>query len=114
MGCQCRAGQVGFRTSIQFPAAHELPMCVNVQLEGWRNSGEGGTPVKLCESEVEMGWILLLLMTLFLVGGLPAWPYSRSWGYGPSGILGAMLVILVLLMLFNLVPFGGSPFVVSR
>jgi hypothetical protein len=36
-----------------------------------------------------------------LVGGLPTWPYSRSWGYGPSGALGAILLILVILLLLG-------------
>ena len=45
-----------------------------------------------------LGTILLIVLLLLLVGAVPAWPYSRSWGYGPSGGLG--LVLLVLLVLF--------------
>ena len=48
-----------------------------------------------------MGLILLILLVLLLVGGLPAWPYSRSWGYAPTGILGVLLVIVLLLILTN-------------
>ena len=43
--------------------------------------------------------ILLVVLILLLLGALPAWPYSRSWGYYPSGGLGLVLVILILLIL---------------
>jgi len=42
--------------------------------------------------------ILLVLLILLLVGALPTWPYSRSWGYYPSGTLGLVLLILIVLM----------------
>ena len=45
-----------------------------------------------------IGTILLIILVLLLVGAIPAWPYSRSWGYGPSGIVG--LIVVVLLILF--------------
>jgi Protein of unknown function (DUF3309) len=43
--------------------------------------------------------ILLVVLILMLVGALPAWPYSRSWGYYPSGGLGLVVVILLILIL---------------
>ena len=43
--------------------------------------------------------ILIVLAVLMLVGAIPAWPHSRSWGYGPSGGLGLVLLIVVILML---------------
>jgi hypothetical protein len=43
--------------------------------------------------------ILLVILILMLLGALPAWPYSRGWGYYPSGGLGLVLVILIILML---------------
>jgi len=43
--------------------------------------------------------ILIVLAVLMLIGAIPAWPHSRNWGYGPSGGLGLVLVILVILML---------------
>jgi len=46
-----------------------------------------------------MNTILLLILVLVLLGALPTWPYSRSWGYYPSGLVGVLLVILVLLVL---------------
>jgi hypothetical protein len=45
--------------------------------------------------------ILIVLLILALIGGLPTWGYSRSWGYGPSGIVGVILVILVVLWLMG-------------
>jgi hypothetical protein len=42
--------------------------------------------------------ILLIVLVLLLIGALPAWPYATNWGYGPSGILGILLVVLIILM----------------
>jgi hypothetical protein len=50
-----------------------------------------------------LGTILLIVLILFLLGALPAWPYSRGWGYGPSGLLGFLLVVLLILLLMGLV-----------
>jgi hypothetical protein len=50
-----------------------------------------------------MGTILLILLVLLLIGALPAWPYSRSWGYYPSSGLGLILVILLILFLIGAV-----------
>jgi hypothetical protein len=47
--------------------------------------------------------ILLVVLILLLLGALPTWPYSRSWGYYPSGGLGLVVVILVILILFRMV-----------
>jgi hypothetical protein len=46
-----------------------------------------------------LGTILLILLILMLVGALPTWPHSRSWGYYPSGGLGLVVVILLILVL---------------
>jgi hypothetical protein len=43
--------------------------------------------------------ILIVLLVLFLLGALPTYPYSRDWGYGPSGLLGVLLVIILVLLL---------------
>ncbi|HLP02714.1 MAG TPA: DUF3309 family protein [Opitutaceae bacterium] len=45
--------------------------------------------------------ILLVILLILVLGAVPAWPYSRGWGYGPSGVLGAILVILVVLALLG-------------
>jgi hypothetical protein len=41
--------------------------------------------------------LLLVILLLLVVGLVPAWPYSRGWGYGPSGVLGLILLVLVIL-----------------
>ena len=46
-----------------------------------------------------MPTILIVLVVLLLLGVFPAWPHSRKWGYGPSGGLGLVLLILVILLL---------------
>lgn len=56
-----------------------------------------------------MGLILLIILILLLMGAVPSWPHSRSWGYGPSGILGLVLIILLVLLLLNVIPWGWSP-----
>lgn len=48
-----------------------------------------------------LGPILLIVIVLLLVGAIPAWPHSRSWGYGPSGGLGLVLVIVIVLLLMG-------------
>jgi hypothetical protein len=46
-----------------------------------------------------MGTILLIILILLLIGALPAWPYSSGWGYWPSGGLGLILLIIIILAL---------------
>ncbi|RIL07426.1 MAG: DUF3309 domain-containing protein [Proteobacteria bacterium] len=48
-----------------------------------------------------MSTIILILLVLLLVGAIPAWPYSRGWGYYPSGALGVVLLIVVVLALMG-------------
>ena len=48
-----------------------------------------------------MNALLLVLLVVLLIGALPAWPYSQGWGYYPSGGLGVVLVILLVLALFR-------------
>jgi hypothetical protein len=51
-----------------------------------------------------LSWILLIILILLVLGSVPAYPYSRGWGYGPSGLLGLLLVVLLVLMLMNIIP----------
>jgi Protein of unknown function (DUF3309) len=46
-----------------------------------------------------MSTILVVILVLLLIGAIPAWPYSRGWGYYPSGLLGLVLLILLILAL---------------
>ena len=48
---------------------------------------------------MSIGTILLIVLVLILLGAIPAWPHSRSWGYGPSGGVGLIVLILLILLL---------------
>lgn len=48
-----------------------------------------------------IGTILLIVLILVLIGAIPAWGHSKNWGYGPSGILGLILVVVIVLMLMG-------------
>ena len=48
-----------------------------------------------------MSTILLIILILLLIGAIPAWPYSRGWGYAPSGGIGLILLILIILLLMG-------------
>ncbi|KAI3590659.1 Transmembrane protein [Cupriavidus sp. U2] len=48
-----------------------------------------------------IGTILLIVLVLLLIGALPTWPYSSGWGYGPSGGLGLIVIIVVLLVVLG-------------
>lgn len=62
-----------------------------------------------------MGLLLLIILVLLLLGSLPTWGYSRNWGYGPTGITGFLLLLLLVLMLTNVVDlgWGGRPVVIA-
>lgn len=50
---------------------------------------------------MSLGTILLIVLILLLIGAIPAWPHSRSWGYGPTGGLGVVVVVLIVLLLMG-------------
>ena len=50
---------------------------------------------------MSIGLILLIILILLLIGSVPSWPYSRGWGYGPSGGLGLVLLIVIILLLLG-------------
>jgi len=45
--------------------------------------------------------VLIVILILILIGAFPSWPYSRGWGYGPSGIVGVLLIVLLVLLLMG-------------
>jgi hypothetical protein len=53
------------------------------------------------DEEARMGLIFLVIVLVLLLGGLPTWPHSASWGYGPSGALGLVLIVLLILVLLG-------------
>lgn len=50
---------------------------------------------------MSLGTILIIVLILILVGVIPTWPHSRSWGYAPSGVIGLILVILLILFVLG-------------
>jgi hypothetical protein len=46
-----------------------------------------------------LGTIILIVLVLLLIGAIPSWGHSRSWGYGPSGVLGVVLIVVLVLVL---------------
>ena len=53
------------------------------------------------ERKIMLGTVLVVLLVLMLLGALPRWPHSRSWGYYPSGGLGLLLAVLIVLFLLG-------------
>lgn len=60
----------------------------------------GGTFMAAKEEET-MGTILIILLILLLIGAIPSWPHSRNWGYFPSGLLGLVLIVVILLAIIG-------------
>ncbi len=52
---------------------------------------------------MSIGLILTIILVLILLGALPTWGHSRNWGYGPSGILGLLLVVVIILMIMGMI-----------
>lgn len=52
---------------------------------------------------MSVGTILLIVLILILIGAIPVWPHSRGWGYGPSGGIGLLVIILVVLLVMGLI-----------
>jgi len=50
---------------------------------------------------MSLGTILLIVLILLLIGAIPTWPHSQSWGYAPSGILGSVAIIIIVLLLLG-------------
>lgn len=50
---------------------------------------------------MSIGTILLIILVLVLLGALPSWPHSRSWGYGPSSIIGLLVVVLIIMLIIG-------------
>ena len=62
-------------------------------------NGPAGSVGTAVAQSCGMGTILLVILILMLLGAVPAWPHSRSWGYRPSGGLGLVVIILLVLIL---------------
>jgi hypothetical protein len=53
---------------------------------------------------MSIGFILLVILVVMLLGGLPTWGHSRNWGYGPSGLFGLLVVVCIICLIFNVFP----------
>ena len=62
---------------------------------------QAGLPLPAGEDNTMLGTILLLILILMLLGAVPAWPYSRQWGYAPSGGIGLVLMVVLILVLLR-------------
>jgi hypothetical protein len=58
---------------------------------------------------MNLGLVLLIVLLVLVFGSAPVYPYSRQWGYAPMGGLGAILLIVIILALLGVIPFGGGP-----
>jgi len=69
-------------------------------------AGNRHLPPQTCwqETSMTLSTLLLIILILALLGALPSWPYSRGWGYGPSGILGLVLVVVLIMALMGRTP----------
>lgn len=80
---------------IPFGRAHRA-----VAFDSARKPGDG--PRKMAHfnwsDAMSLGMILLIVLILVLAGAIPTWPHSRSWGFAPSGVVGLLLVILVVML----------------
>jgi hypothetical protein len=50
-----------------------------------------------------LGTILLIVLILLLIGAFPAWPHSRSWGYGPTGGVGVIVIVVIVLLIAGVI-----------
>ena len=57
--------------------------------------------IAVYKDNIMLGTVLLVLLILMLLGAIPAWPHSRSWGYGPSSGLGTVLIVVLILVLLG-------------
>jgi hypothetical protein len=85
------------------------PYCVSSLLADNIKPGHGQSWAFRCPTRPKHGLkegnmlstILIIILILILIGAFPSWPYSRGWGYGPSGVVGLILVILLILLLLG-------------
>lgn len=78
--------------------AHRIPAVSVSELRARAQEG-----LSRRETRMTLGTILLIVLILILLGAIPAWPYSRGWGYYPSGTIGVVLVVVLVLLLLGYV-----------
>ena len=70
-------------------------------LSGFQAQVERLVGNQLQENEMSLGTILLILLVLMLIGAFPRWGYSSGWGYAPSGVVGLILVVVLILLVLG-------------
>jgi hypothetical protein len=80
-----------------------LQRCSAQNERGWRSNAQAATSSTqfLERSHPMLDIVLLIVIVLLLVGAFPTWPHSRSWGYAPSGSLGLILIIVLIIVLLR-------------
>jgi hypothetical protein len=98
------AGPGNLILTVKFPLQAAVPQGRPVEqspIAAWNSHGLGGRWRYQERFAMTASTIILILVILLLIGAVPAWPYSRGWGYGPSGILGLVLLVLIILLLMG-------------
>ena len=72
-----------------------------ITLAGSRHLRDWSRKTTVCDRQLTMNLIILIIVIILLIGALPTWPYSADWGYYPSGGLGLVLLILIILFLLG-------------
>jgi Protein of unknown function (DUF3309) len=78
-----------------------MPKQIGDRCPWHKNCGVSDTSIVRRETNMSITTILLIVLVLILIGALPTWPYSSGWGYTPSGILGAIVVVMLVLLLLG-------------
>jgi hypothetical protein len=86
----------------RYPAGKPEPPPIR-RVAIWETTSGAGSVTRsfIRRSQMTIGTILLIILILLLIGAVPSWPHSRSWGYGPSGILGVVLIVVIVLLLMG-------------
>ena len=97
------SGNVGFKRRLRALWAPRILRRKRGRWQTTRVTDNGpAVPDRAMETEMStLGIVLIVILILLLVGAVPSWGHSRSWGYGPSGILGVILVIVIILLLMG-------------
>src|SRR5574340_1116757 len=95
---RCKAGSARCKTYRRLKApSRPAPRASNARRRRRRAAKRNLIPrsVRKRRSAMTLGTILLIVLILLVLGAVPAWPYSRGWGYFPSGILGVILAVVI-------------------
>jgi len=85
-------------SSQRFPSESDPP---GIQVADLFPSGSRRLSSTISREGAMLGTILLVILILLLIGAFPAWPYSRGWGYAPTGTLGLIVIIVVILVVLG-------------